>query len=129
VGGYQMKKKQKATYAFIDAQNLNLGVKSQGWKLDWEKFRQYLHNKYGVIKAYLFIGQVAGNESLYTFLLAAAGYLVCHYLFSGLHGFWWICLRSIVFIIIYLPAIIYFKISPDILPVWRTMIKRLSGKR
>jgi len=68
-------------------------------------------------------------KSLYTFLLAAAGYLVCHYLFSGLHGFWWICLRSIVFIIIYLPAIIYFKISPDILPVWRTMIKRLSGKR
>src|SRR3989344_4830692 len=55
-------------YAFIDSQNLNLGVKSQGWKLDWRKFRQYLRDKYGVVKAYLFIGQVAGNESLYTFL-------------------------------------------------------------
>ena len=57
------------TYAFIDSQNLNLGVRSQGWKLDWRKFRQYLRNKYGVVKAYLFIGQIAGNESLYTFLL------------------------------------------------------------
>lgn len=56
------------TYAFIDSQNLNLGVKSQGWRLDWRKFRHYLCNKYGVVKAYLFIGQVAGNESLYAFL-------------------------------------------------------------
>ena len=56
------------TFAFIDSQNLNLGVRSQGWKLDWRKFRQYLRNKYGVVKAYLFIGQVAGNESLYAFL-------------------------------------------------------------
>lgn len=56
------------TYAFIDSQNLNLGVKSLGWKLDWRKFRQYLRNKYNVSKAYLFIGQVAGNESLYASL-------------------------------------------------------------
>src|SRR3989344_5596298 len=34
------------TYAFIDSQNLNLGVRSQGWELDWRKFRQYLRNKY-----------------------------------------------------------------------------------
>ncbi len=66
----------KATiYAFIDSQNLNLGVQSQGWKLDWRKFRQYLRNKYNVSKAYLFIGQVAGNESLYT-SLQEAGYIL-----------------------------------------------------
>jgi hypothetical protein len=59
--------KQKPNFAFIDSQNLNLGVKSQGWKLDWRKFRQYLRNKYNITKAYLFIGQLAGNESLYTF--------------------------------------------------------------
>jgi uncharacterized LabA/DUF88 family protein len=59
---------KKTNYAFIDSQNLNLGVKSMGWKLDWSKFRQYLRNKYSVTKAFLFIGQVAGNESLYTFL-------------------------------------------------------------
>ena len=53
-------------YAFIDSQNLNLGVKSLGWKLDWRKLRQYLRNKYGVTKAYLFIGYLPGNEALYT---------------------------------------------------------------
>ena len=63
------------TFAFIDSQNLNLGVQSMGWKLDWRKFRQYLRNKYNVDKAYLFIGQVAGNESLYTFL-QESGYIL-----------------------------------------------------
>ena len=65
-----MKKKKKlpVIYAFIDSQNLNLGVRSQGWKLDWRKFRQYLRNKYNAQKAYLCIGHVAGNESLYAFL-------------------------------------------------------------
>ena len=37
---------KKKVYAFIDSQNLNLGVRSQGWKLDFSKFRQYLHDKY-----------------------------------------------------------------------------------
>lgn len=55
----------KPNYAFIDSQNLNIGIQTQGWKLDWGKFRLYLKNKYGVEKAYLFIGQVAGQESLY----------------------------------------------------------------
>jgi len=67
--------KKKIVYAFIDSQNLNLGVRSQGWKLDWRKFRQYFRNKYSVIKAYLFIGQVAGNESLYAFL-QECGYIL-----------------------------------------------------
>lgn len=57
--------KQPIVYAFIDSQNLNLGIQSQGWKLDFAKFRLYLKNKYNVTKAYLFIGQLAGNEFLY----------------------------------------------------------------
>ena len=67
--------KKEIVYAFIDSQNLNLGVRSQGWRLDWRKFRQYLREKYDVVKTYLFIGQVAGNESLYTFL-QESGYLL-----------------------------------------------------
>lgn len=70
-----MKQIKLSNYAFIDSQNLNLGVKSQGWKLDWRKFRQYLNNKYNITKAYLFIGQLAGNESLYTFL-QECGYIL-----------------------------------------------------
>src|SRR3989338_1885201 len=69
------KNNKQKIYAFIDSQNLNLGVRSQGWKLDWRKFRQYLRNKYNVSKAYLFIGQVAGNESLYAFL-QESGYIL-----------------------------------------------------
>lgn len=52
-------------YAFIDSQNLNLGVQKFGWKLDWRKFRQFLADKYGVTKAYLFIGYIPENEALY----------------------------------------------------------------
>ena len=63
-------------YAFIHSQNLNLGVQSQGWKLDWRKFRQYVRNKYKVTKAYMFIGHVAGNESLYAFLQESGFILV-----------------------------------------------------
>lgn len=33
---------KQVTYAFIDSQNLNLGVRSLGWKLDFAKFRQYI---------------------------------------------------------------------------------------
>lgn len=66
--------KSANNYAFIDSQNLNLGIRSQGWKLDWQKFRLYLRNKYGVKKTYLFIGYVEGNQRLYTFL-QEAGYI------------------------------------------------------
>ena len=63
-------------YAFIDSQNLNLGTKSQGWNLDFGKFRLYLKNKYHVQKAYLFIGQMVGNESLYDSLQNAGYHLI-----------------------------------------------------
>ena len=66
---------KRNNYAFIDSQNLNLGVKSQGWVIDWRKFRQYLSNKYNVTKVYLFIGYVPGNETLYT-NLQKMGYIL-----------------------------------------------------
>ena len=55
-------------FAFIDSQNLNLSIRELGWKLDFKKFRTYLREKYGVQKAFLFIGYFPGNERLYTFL-------------------------------------------------------------
>lgn len=65
----------ETVYAFIDSQNLNLGVRSQGWRIDYSKLRLYLKNKYGVSKAYLFIGQVEGNDSLYR-MLRNAGFII-----------------------------------------------------
>lgn len=67
--------KKLKTYAFIDSQNLNLGVRSQDWKLDWRKLRLYLRSKYNVLNAYLFIGYKPGNEALYT-SMQQMGYVV-----------------------------------------------------
>ncbi len=62
-------------YAFIDAQNLNLGVQRLGWKLDLVKFRRYLSEKYQVGKAYVFIGYLEENKELYEFF-ESSGYLL-----------------------------------------------------
>ena len=65
----------KPNYAFIDSQNLNLGVRSLGWKIDYKKLRLYLRNKYHVEKAFMFIGLVANNQKLYT-QLQSAGFIL-----------------------------------------------------
>lgn len=56
------------TYAFIDSQNLNLGTQRMGWKMDWRKFRKYLADNYNVTKAFMFIGYMSENESLYEYM-------------------------------------------------------------
>jgi len=58
--------KKNNNYAFIDSQNVNLSIRYQKWTLDWKKFRKYLYDKYDITKAYLFIGFVPQNQSLYT---------------------------------------------------------------
>lgn len=65
----------KNNYAFIDSQNLNLSVQDQGWNLDFKRFKVYLKDKFNVTKAFLFIGYVATNESLYT-RLQEYGYIL-----------------------------------------------------
>lgn len=62
-------------YAFIDSQNVHLGIRDQGWLLDWRRFRVYLRDKYDVEQAYIFIGYKQSNEDLYT-ALQKAGYLL-----------------------------------------------------
>jgi len=49
-------KNQANNYAFIDSQNLYLSIQEQGWLLDCGRFRVYLKYKYGIIKAFLFLG-------------------------------------------------------------------------
>lgn len=61
-------------YAFIDSQNVYLSIKSQGWNIDWTKFRVYLKEHYGVSTAYLFIGYIEGNNKLYI-KLQEAGFI------------------------------------------------------
>lgn len=62
---------KEKNFAFLDSQNLNLSIRSLGWKLDFKRFRKYLADKYGVQKAYLFIGFIDANEELYASLKEA----------------------------------------------------------
>lgn len=57
--------KPLTNYAYIDGQNLYMGIKKMGWELDWGKFRCYLQEKYGVAKAYIFLGYIKKNRKLY----------------------------------------------------------------
>ena len=78
-------KQPSNNYAFIDSQNLNMSIGSNithkgrriyyGWRLDFEKFRVFLRDKYKVEKAFLFIGNLEGQEELYETMLQA-GYEV-----------------------------------------------------
>jgi uncharacterized LabA/DUF88 family protein len=60
--------KDKSNYAFIDSQNLNLSIRDLGWVLDFKRFRIYLEDKYAITKAFIFIGYVPTNQSLYVSL-------------------------------------------------------------
>jgi len=62
-------------FAFVDAQNLYLGIISQNWKMDYGKFRIYLKDKYKVEKAFLFIGYTPENADLYRDL-QSLGYIL-----------------------------------------------------
>jgi uncharacterized LabA/DUF88 family protein len=68
-------KKTPTVYAFIDSQNLNLGVQKVGWKMDWRAFRAYLKDQFNVSKAYMFIGYMPENEPLYEHM-HELGYLI-----------------------------------------------------
>lgn len=78
---------KQTVYAFIDSQNLNLGVLNDvinkkgrrvysGNKLDYKRFRNYLRERYEVSQAYIFIGQIPGNDSLYMYLQKAGFILI-----------------------------------------------------
>jgi uncharacterized LabA/DUF88 family protein len=61
-------RKEENNYAFIDAQNLHMGAFASGIDLDYQRFRIYLKEKFGVHKAYLFIGYIPKYERLYVYL-------------------------------------------------------------
>jgi uncharacterized LabA/DUF88 family protein len=69
------KKKRIVNFAFIDSQNLNLSIREQGWIIDFRKFRRYLHDKYHIVKAFLFIGFVPEHKDMYT-QLQKSGYIL-----------------------------------------------------
>jgi O-antigen/teichoic acid export membrane protein len=63
-------------------------------------------------------------NTLYALLIAAAAFIIVYYPFSNVGGFPGLFLRSILFLGLYGGAVTWLKLSPDIIPV----LKTISGK-
>ena len=71
-----MREETLTNFAFIDSQNVNLGIRELGWKLDWRKFRVFLKERYRVKTAYIFIGFMEEYQDLYQSLQKAGFVLI-----------------------------------------------------
>ena len=69
------------------------------------------------------------SKTLYTILLGFAAFYCCYFLFKNRGGFAWMMVRSIVFIALYITGTLSLKLSPDIIPVWRTILKRFGIRK
>ncbi|MFT3703454.1 MAG: hypothetical protein QM802_13850 [Agriterribacter sp.] len=68
------------------------------------------------------------NATIYTIITAAASYFLCYFTCKNIHGFAGLFSRSILFMLLYGSAIVYFNLSPDVKPVWLTIKKRIGLK-
>jgi uncharacterized LabA/DUF88 family protein len=70
-----MNNTQSNNVAYIDGANLHNGTKQLDWKFDYNRFRIWLQEKYGVKQAYLFLGLMPKYKDLYK-NLQEAGYTI-----------------------------------------------------
>ena len=68
-------------------------------------------------------------KTLYTIILGLSGYYGCYLLFNNIHGIAGMMIRSTVFVLLFGAAVIALRLSPDLLPIWRTMQKKLGIKK
>jgi len=61
-----------------------------------------------------------------TILLALTGYFLSHILFSSVHGFAAMAIRSLFFGFFYAGGIRLFSLTPDLVPVWNTLKKKFT---
>ncbi len=69
-----------------------------------------------------------GKYTLYIILQGVASYLICYFLFRNIDGWAGMIVTSLTFIILFASTAIYFKLTPDVLPVWETIKKKLRLK-
>jgi uncharacterized LabA/DUF88 family protein len=67
---------ERINIAYIDAANLDKSIRAIGWKLDYQKFRVRLSDKFGIQQAYIFIGLIPKYRDLYLELQSAGFILV-----------------------------------------------------
>lgn len=66
-----------------------------------------------------------GGRTLAAVFIAVAAYFVCFFAFASIHGLLGILMRSLSFLILFGCPILYFKLTPDVLPVLGTIAKRI----
>jgi uncharacterized LabA/DUF88 family protein len=71
-----VEKKLNANSAFVDAQNLYLGTKGEGWLVDHKRFCVFLNENYRCDEIYLFIGNLRDEHSKMYVDLQKAGYIL-----------------------------------------------------
>jgi O-antigen/teichoic acid export membrane protein len=69
------------------------------------------------------------RKTIYSIIIAFICFVACYYTFRNYHGFFAIVLKGSVFTALYAGAIIYFDLSPDVLPVWYSIRKRAKKRR
>ncbi len=69
------------------------------------------------------------SKTIYVILLGAATYYCCYFLFNGMDGFSGMVVRSTVYLMLFIAGTLILKLSPDIMPVWKTFIKKLGIKK
>ncbi|MGJ7032904.1 oligosaccharide flippase family protein [Niabella hirudinis] len=69
------------------------------------------------------------RQTLYTLILSAVVYLAAWLLFRGLHGFPGLFARSTFIVALFVGAVYYFNLTPDLKPVLATLVKRLKRIR
>jgi len=69
------------------------------------------------------------NKTIYALIIAAISYTICYFAFRNLHGFAGIFVRSATFLAMFVVANIYFKLSPDVIPVWETFIGKFNRQK
>jgi O-antigen/teichoic acid export membrane protein len=73
--------------------------------------------------------QPFSTKTAYAIIIAFIVYTICYYSFSNLHDFMGILIKSMVFVALYGGSVIYFNLSPDVLPVWKTIQTRTRIKK
>ena len=69
------------------------------------------------------------GKTVYTVILGLASFYCCYFLFDDMHGFLPMVIRSVVFLMIFISGTVLLKLSPDLLPVWQVIQKRLGIKK
>jgi O-antigen/teichoic acid export membrane protein len=65
-------------------------------------------------------------HTVHTVLLGAVCYVACYFIFRDLHGWAGLFARSISFIVLFGTGAVYFRLSPDIIPVAKSIGRRLG---